>query len=189
MKAFWISFRNEEYKIVTQVKKQSLKLSITVTTFYGFWARLCVWIKFLHLNDFSLAVFVFFFLFLCFFHIKKSKKKWYAYLHYYDNFKSCLNHYRVPDKVQTALCSEFFHCVLSTSALLNGGNFILWVSLRLWDHLRSILFKEHTHTHHISIYLWNVKKRLGKQQTSVSHSRWKSPFWPESSCQEWTELA
>ena len=131
----------------------------------------------------------FFFLFLCFFHIKKSKKKWYAYLHYYDNFKSCLSHYRVPDKVQTALCSEFFHCVLSTSALLNGGNFILWVSLRLWDHLRSILFKEHTHTHHISIYLWNVKKRLGKQQTSVSHSRWKSPFWPESSCQEWTELA
>lgn len=83
MKAFWISFRNE-YKIVTQVKKHSLKLSITATTFYGFWARLCVWTKFLHLNDFSLAGF-FFFTFSFFFHIKKSKKKWYAYLHYYDN--------------------------------------------------------------------------------------------------------
>ena len=146
MKAFWISFRNE-YKIVTQVKKHSLKLSITATTFYGFWARLCVWTKFLHLNDFSLAGF-FFFTFSFFFHIKKSKKKWYAYLHYYDNLKSCLSHYRVPDKVKIALCSDFFHCVLSTSALLNGKNFILWMSLRIWDILKSILFKEHTHTSH-----------------------------------------
>ena len=89
--------------------------------------------------------------------------------------QSCLRHYRVPDKVKIALCSDFFHCVLSTSALLNGKNFILWMSLRIWDILKSILFKEHTHTSHKHIPL-KCEKRLAKRQSSVSHSVWNSPF-------------
>ena len=150
---------------------------------------MCVWTNFLHLNDFFFAVFFFHFFF--FFCIKKSKKKWYACLHYYDNLKSCLTNYRVPDKVKgSVLCSDFFHYVLSISALLKGKNFILWMSLMVWDNLKNILFKEHTHTHtpHKSIQLWSVKKS-STQQTSVNHSRWNYPFWPKASCPGWTELA